>query len=84
MPLVIRLAVSPLKSAKIRCTTAQPIPTASAGAFMVQSGENEGRTAETRSEHGVGIGCMDAQRLQCYRDQIILEPNSSWADERAS
>ena len=77
-----RLAAFPPKPAKIRCTDMQPIPTSIAGALMVQGGENEGRTAETRGEYGVAIGCRAAQRLLCYRDQAILVSNSSWTDKR--
>jgi hypothetical protein len=44
---------------------------------MVQSEKNKGRAAEIRGEYGVAIGCPAAQRFQCYRDQAILESNSS-------
>jgi len=56
---------------------ANPPPTAAAGAFMVQSGETKGRTAEIRSEYDAAIGCTHSQRLWCYRDQRLLESNVS-------
>ena len=77
--LLERVAVFPAKSAKIRCMSTQPIATAVAAAFVIESGENEGRMTEIRSAHRAAICCKDAQVLPRYRDRAILGPNVSYA-----
>ena len=76
---MIRPAAFAPKSAKIRSVRAQPIQAPPARAYRAEAGASKGRKIETQGAHDTGIGCSPSQRLRCYADLPILQPNSSSA-----
>jgi len=77
IPSVIRPAAFAPKSAKIRSVRAQPIQAPPARAYRAEPAGSKERRAETQGKYDAGIGCNLSQRLRCYADQPILQPNCS-------
>ena len=77
IPSVIRPAAFAPKSAKIRSVRAQPIQAPPARAYRAEPAGSKGRRAETQGKYDAGIGCNLSQRLRCYADLPILQPNCS-------
>src|SRR5439155_14461994 len=77
VPSVIRPVAFAPRSAKIRSVRAQPIQTSPAHAYRAEGARSKRRRAETQGAHDAGIRCNLSQRLRCYADLPILQPNSS-------